>query len=299
MATLSMKELLEAGVHFGHQTRRWNPKMKRYIYGARNGIYIVDLHQTLKLYEEAHKFIQDVAVGGGKVLFVGTKKQAQDAIKEAAERSRQYYINNRWLGGMLTNFRTMRERVGRMMELGKMEADGTMARLTKKEAAILLEEKDKLERNLGGIKDMVRLPDVLVVIDCKKEHLGIAEARRLEIPIIALVDTNCDPDEIDYVIPGNDDAIRAIKLVCNKLADAVIEVTQSPEDEVIEEVGSEIEVPDGEDKPDVDNMVQVEPMIVEVPMEPSDSLIQSGEDDIYTRMADEAVVVPATEDNGS
>src|SRR5438105_4353709 len=217
-----MKELLEAGVHFGHQTRRWNPKMKRYIYGARNGIYIIDLHQTLKLYEEAQKFVQEVVAGpdgkgNGRVLFVGTKKQAQDAIAESAIRCRQYFINQRWLGGMLTNFRTIRDRVKRLDELNLMEANGTLARLTKKEAAILTEEKDKLERNLGGIKTMPSLPDVLVVIDCKKEHIAMAEARRLEIPIVALVDTNCDPDEVDYVIPGNDDAIRAIKLVCSKI----------------------------------------------------------------------------------
>ena len=213
MASLSMKELLEAGVHFGHQTRRWNPKMKRYIYGARNGIYIVDLHQTLKLFDEAQRKLQEIVADGGKVLFVGTKKQAQDAISESALRCRQYYVNQRWLGGMLTNFSTIRGRVKRLAELNDMQANGTFDRMTKKEAALLTEERDKLERYLGGIKDMPQLPECLVIVDCKKEHIAIAEARRLEIPIVALVDTNCDPDEIDYVIPGNDDAIRAIKLI--------------------------------------------------------------------------------------
>ncbi len=258
MASLSMKELLEAGVHFGHQTRRWNPKMKRYIYGARNGIYIVDLHQTLKLFDEAQKFVQETVQSGGKVLFVGTKKQAQDAIAESAERCREYYVNSRWLGGMLTNFRTIRDRIKRLAEINEMQDKGILARLTKKESTILLEERDKLERYLGGIKTMPRLPDCLIIIDLKKEHIAVDEARRLEIPIVALVDTNCDPDLVDYVIPGNDDAIRAIKLVAGKLADAIAEIKQPQWD--AEEALKNPPVTDmeaemsGADKPDVDSL---------------------------------------------
>jgi small subunit ribosomal protein S2 len=226
-----MKDLLEAGVHFGHQTRRWNPKMKRYIYGSRNGIYIIDLHQSLKLFDDAQKFVQDIVLDGGTVLFVGTKKQAADAVQEAAARSRQYFVNSRWLGGMLTNFRTIQSRIGRLRELEGMERDGTFLKLTKKEAALLTEEKDKLERVLGGIKDMPRIPSILFIVDLKKEHIAVAEAKSLGIPIVAIVDTNCDPDEVDYVIPGNDDAIRAIKLITNKIADAIIEVKQHEWDE--------------------------------------------------------------------
>ena len=287
MAGLSMKELLEAGVHFGHQTRRWNPKMKRYIYGARNGIYIVDLHQTLKLYEDAQKFVQETVANGGKVLFVGTKKQAQDAISEAAIRSRQYFINQRWLGGMLTNFRTIRDRVKRLAELNLMDENGTLARLTKKEAAIINEERDKLERYLGGIKDMTSLPDVLVIIDCKKEHLAIAEAKRLEIPIVALVDTNCDPDEIDYVIPGNDDAIRAIKLVCGKLAEAIAEVKQAEWDEEEAANAPPVEfVPDGLDKPDADAIADVHEFTAP-PADVEDAVVPPGVQDEYSKMAEE------------
>jgi small subunit ribosomal protein S2 len=226
-----MKDLLEAGVHFGHQTRRWNPKMKRYIYGSRNGIYIIDLHQSLKLFDDAQKFIQDIVTGGGTVLFVGTKKQASDAVAEAALRSRQYFVNSRWLGGMLTNFRTIQSRIARLRDLEMMERDGTFLKLTKKEAAILTEEKDRLERFLGGIKDMPRLPAALFIVDTKKEHIAVKEARSLGIPIVAIVDTNCDPDEVDYIIPGNDDAIRAIKLISNKIADAIIEIKQPEWDE--------------------------------------------------------------------
>jgi small subunit ribosomal protein S2 len=231
MASIAMKDLLEAGVHFGHQTRRWNPKMKRYIYGSRNGIYIIDLHQSLKLFDEAQKFVQDIVLGGGTVLFVGTKKQAADAVQEAATRSRQYFVNSRWLGGMMTNFRTIQSRIARLRDLEMMERDGTFLKLTKKEAALLTEEKDRLERFLGGIKDMPRLPAALFIVDLKKEHIAVAEARSLGIPIVAIVDTNCDPDEVDYVIPGNDDAIRAIKLISNKIADAIIEVKQHEWDE--------------------------------------------------------------------
>jgi small subunit ribosomal protein S2 len=233
MASIAMKDLLEAGVHFGHQTRRWNPKMKRYIYGSRNGIYIIDLHQSLKLFDDAQNFIQRIVLDGGSILFVGTKKQASDAVQEAAVRSRQYFVNTRWLGGMLTNFTTIRSRIGRLRELNDMEADGTFLKLTKKEAALLAEERDKLERYLGGIKDMVRIPSALFVVDLKKEHTAVKEARSLGIPIVAIVDTNCDPDDVDYIIPGNDDAIRAIKLITNKIADAIIEVKQHEWDDEV------------------------------------------------------------------
>jgi len=237
-----MKDLLEAGVHFGHQTRRWNPKMKRYIYGSRNGIYIIDLHQSLKLFDDAQKFVQDTVLSGGTILFVGTKKQASDAVQEAALRSRQYFVNARWLGGMLTNFRTIQLRIARLRELEMMERDGTFLKLTKKEAAILTEEKDRLERFLGGIKDMPRLPAALFIVDTKKEHIAVEEARSLGIPIVAIVDTNCDPDEVDYIIPGNDDAIRAIKLISNKIADAIIEVKQHEWDEQGLEPGQQVPV---------------------------------------------------------
>ncbi len=233
MSALAMKDLLEAGVHFGHQTRRWNPRMKRYIYGGRNGIYIIDLHQTLKLFDEAYEFIKQVATDNGTVLFVGTKKQAQDAVAEAAKRSRQYFVNSRWLGGMLTNYRTITTRIMRLREIEKMDADGILESLPKKEAARLREERDQLERYLGGIKDMPGLPSALFIIDLKKERIAVQEARKLGIPIVAIVDTNCDPEEVDYVIPGNDDAIRAIKLITNKIADAIIEA-KGPEWEIVQ-----------------------------------------------------------------
>jgi small subunit ribosomal protein S2 len=229
-----MKDLLEAGVHFGHQTRRWNPKMKRYIYGGRNGIYIIDLHQTLKLFDEAYDFVKEIAANNGTLLFVGTKKQAQEAVADAAKRSRQYFVNSRWLGGMLTNYRTILTRIARLRELEKMDADGILDSLPKKEAAMRREERDRLERYLGGIKDMPGLPAALFIIDLKKERIAVQEARKLSIPIIAIVDTNCDPDEVDYVIPGNDDAIRAIKLMTSKIADAIIEA-KGPEWEVRED----------------------------------------------------------------
>ncbi len=221
-----MKELLEAGVHFGHRTNRWNPKMKRYIYGGRNGIYIIDLHQTLKLFEEARSFIQQVATEDKPILFVGTKKQAQDAVEEAARKCRQYWVNQRWLGGMLTNYRTIKDRIARLNELTTLDAEGGFDKLTKKEASLLREEKERLERYLGGIKDMPELPGAIFIVDLKKERIALAEARKLEIPVVAIVDTNCDPDEVDWVIPGNDDAIRAIKLMCQKMSEAVVEVKQ-------------------------------------------------------------------------
>ena len=242
-----MKVLLEAGVHFGHRTHRWNPKMKRYIYGGRNGIYIIDLHQTLKLFEDAREFIQEVASSGDPILFVGTKKQAQESVESAAKQCAMYYVNQRWLGGMLTNYRTIQTRIGRLRELEKMETDGTLEALTKKEAAKLREQRDKLERYLGGIKDMPKMPGAIFIVDLKKERIALLEARKLQIPVVAIVDTNCDPDEVDYVIPGNDDAIRAIKLISSKLAEAILEVRPLPEVEEIEEE-PEASEPEGEDE---------------------------------------------------
>jgi len=226
---ISMKQLLEAGVHFGHQTRRWNPKMAPYIFTERNGIYIIDLQRTVKKIEEAYNFIRDTAREGGKILFVGTKKQAQEAVKEEAERCEMFYVNVRWLGGTLTNFQTIRHRIERLKELEKMENDGTFELLPKKEVAQLRNEREKLQRFLGGIKEMKELPDAMFVIDPRKERIAVAEGRRLGIPIVAIVDTNCDPDEVDYVIPGNDDAIRAVRLLTSKIADAVIEGVQGQE----------------------------------------------------------------------
>ncbi len=226
MAVVSMKQLLEAGVHFGHQTRRWNPKMAEYIFTERNGIYIIDLQKTVKKIEEAYLFIRDVAAEGGNVLFVGTKKQAQDAIKEEALRSEMYYVNVRWLGGMLTNFKTIKKSIQKLHNLNKMAEDGTFDLLPKKEVAALQKEMADLEKNLGGIKDMKGLPSAIFIVDPKKEKNAVDEARKLGIPIVAIVDTNCDPDEVDYVIPGNDDAIRAIKLIAATLADAIIEGKQ-------------------------------------------------------------------------
>ena len=226
MSVVSMKQLLEAGVHFGHQTRRWNPKMAPYIYTERNGIYIIDLQKTVKKLEEAYNFVRECSANGGYVLFVGTKKQAQDAIKEEAARCGGYYVNARWLGGMLTNFRTMRTRIDRLAQLRKMEADGTFAMLPKKEVIKHQGEIEKLEKYLGGVKEMKKIPAALFIVDPRKERNAIAEARKLNIPIVAIVDTNCDPDEIDYVIPGNDDAIRAIRLIASAMASAVIEGRQ-------------------------------------------------------------------------
>ena len=226
MAVVSMKQLLEAGVHFGHQTRRWNPKMAPYIYTERNGIYIIDLQKTVKKLEEAYNFVRDLSANGGNVLFVGTKKQAQDAIREEAARCGGYYVNARWLGGMLTNFRTMRTRIDRLAQLRKMEEDGTFAMLPKKEVIKHQAEIEKLEKYLGGVKEMKKLPAALFIVDPRKERNAIAEARKLNIPIVAIVDTNCDPDEIDYVIPGNDDAIRAIRLIASAMANAAIEGRQ-------------------------------------------------------------------------
>ncbi len=248
MPSITMKELLEAGVHFGHRTHRWNPKMKRYIYGGRNGIYIIDLHQTLKLFEDARQFIQDVVGEGGDVLFVGTKKQAQEAIDTSARACGMYFVNHRWLGGMLTNFSTIKTRITRLRDLNLMEEEGKLELLTKKEAAKLREERDKLERVVGGIKDMPKLPSAIFIVDLKKERIALLEARKLEIPIVAIVDTNCDPDEVDYVIPGNDDAIRAIKLIAGKISEAIVEIKGPVEVEEEEEPETEDELDESEDK---------------------------------------------------
>ena len=226
MSVISMKQLLEAGVHFGHQTRRWNPKMAEYIYTERNGIYIIDLQKSVGKVDEAYNAIYDVAAQGGSILFVGTKKQAQEAVKTEAERCGMYYVNERWLGGMLTNFKTIQSRINRLKEIEAMEADGTFDVLPKKEVIQLKKEQEKLEKNLGGIKNMKRIPDAIFIVDPKKEAICVQEALILGIPLIGIVDTNCDPEEIDYVIPGNDDAIRAVKLIVSKMADAVIAANQ-------------------------------------------------------------------------
>lgn len=240
MSVISMKQLLEAGVHFGHQTRRWNPKMAPYIYTERNGIYIIDLQQSVGMVDDAYNAVADVVANGGSVLFVGTKKQAQDAIKAEAERCGMFYVNERWLGGMLTNFKTIRSRIERLKEIEAMEADGTFEVLPKKEVLALRKEWGKLERNLGGIKEMKRLPDAIFVVDPKKERICVQEAHILGIPLIGICDTNCDPEELDYIIPGNDDAIRAVKLILSKMADAVIEAKQGEAGEEAEE-GFEVE----------------------------------------------------------
>ncbi|MEN9406385.1 MAG: ribosomal protein [Bacillota bacterium] len=231
MAVVTMKQLLEAGVHFGHQTRRWNPKMSKYIFTERKGIYIIDLQRTVKLLDQAYYFVRDLTAKGGKILFVGTKKQAQEAMQEEALRSESFYVNHRWLGGTLTNFNTIRRRIDYLHKLEAMEEEGSFAMLPKKEVVLLKKEQQKLTKFLGGIRQMKRLPDALFVIDPRKERIAIAEACKLKIPIIAVIDTNCDPDEIDYAIPGNDDAIRAVRLFASKIADAVLLGKQSQEEE--------------------------------------------------------------------
>ncbi len=246
MAVVSMKQLLEAGVHFGHQTRRWNPKMAPYIYMERNGIYIIDLAKTVKKLEEAYNFVRELSENGGTLLFVGTKKQAQDAMREEAERVGMYYVNARWLGGMLTNFKTMRTRIDRLAQLKRMQEDGTFDMLPKKEVMKHLGEMAKLEKYLGGVKEMNRLPSALFIVDPRKERNAIAEARKLGIPIVAIVDTNCDPDEIDYVIPGNDDAIRAIRLIASTMANAIQEGRQGEDAEAAK---AEAEAGAGEEAP--------------------------------------------------
>ncbi len=237
---ISMKQLLEAGVHFGHQTRRWNPKMAEYIFTERNGIYIIDLQKTVKKIEEAYYFVRDIAASGESILFVGTKKQAQDSIKEEAQRSGMYYVNARWLGGMMTNFKTIQKRINRLAQINKMEEDATFDLLPKKEVIKLRAERDKLEKYLGGIKDMKQLPGALFVVDPRKEKIAVSEAKKLDIPVVAIVDTNCDPDEVDYVIPGNDDAIRAVKLIASTMANAILEGKQGEQlTDVAEEVAEE------------------------------------------------------------
>jgi len=236
MSVISMKQLLEAGVHFGHQTRRWNPKMAQYIFTERNGIYIIDLQKTVKKIEEAYKFVKEVAETGKPILFVGTKKQAQDAIKEEADRCNMFYVNERWLGGMLTNYKTIKNRIEKLRELEKMEEDGTFNVLPKKEVIKLRHEKEKLEKYLNGIKDMPELPGALFIVDPRKEKIAIQEAHRLGIPVVAIVDTNCDPEEVDYAIPGNDDAIRAVKLITSTIGNAIIEGKQGVQEEVEVEV---------------------------------------------------------------
>ena len=222
MSVVTMKQLLEAGVHFGHQTRRWNPKMEEYIFTERNGIYIIDLQKTVNLIDTAYNYMKDVAADGGVVLFVGTKKQAQDSIEEEATRAGQYYVNHRWLGGTLTNWKTIQSRIARLKELKKMAEDGTFDVLPKKEVAVLTKQREKLERFLGGIEDMPKIPDVMFIVDPHKEQIAVKEAQKLHIPIVAMVDTNTDPDDIDYVIPSNDDAIRAVRLITSKMADAIV-----------------------------------------------------------------------------
>jgi len=251
MPVISMKQLLEAGVHFGHQTRRWNPKMGEYIFTERNGIYIIDLQKTVRKAEDAYMFIRNVAMEGGTVLFVGTKKQAQDSIREEAQRCGMFYINNRWLGGTLTNFKTIEKRLERLEELNQMESNGTFNVLPKKEVAKLKLEMEKLEKNLGGIRGMKKQPSCMFVVDPKKEHIAVLEARRLKIPIVGIVDTNCDPDEVDYIIPGNDDAIRAVKLIAGAMADAIIEGNQ----------GEQIDLPSDDSSTELE--IQVEEVAVD------------------------------------
>ena len=240
MSVISMKQLLEAGVHFGHQTRRWNPKMAPYIYTERNGIYIIDLQKSVGMVDDAYNAIKDIVADGGTILFVGTKKQAQDAIKAEAERCGMFYVNERWLGGMLTNFKTIETRIGRLKAIEKMSEDGTFEVLPKKEVIQIKKEWEKLEKNLGGIKEMKRIPDAIFIVDPKKERICVQEAHILGIPLIGIADTNCDPEELDYVIPGNDDAIRAVKLIVSKMADAVIEAKQGT-DAPVEEAEAEAE----------------------------------------------------------
>lgn len=250
LAVVTMKQLLESGVHFGHQTRRWNPKMKPYIFTERNGIYIIDLQKTVRKMEEAYNFVRDTVMNGGTVLFVGTKKQAQNTIKDEAERCGMFYVNHRWLGGMLTNFQTIKSRIQRLKQLEEMEYDGSMRLLPKKEVMQLRKELDKLQRFLGGIREMKELPSVVFVVDPRKEQIAVREARKLDIPVVAIVDTNCDPEEIDYVIPGNDDAIRAVRLLTSKIADAVIEGREGRQDADVDdaEAGDESGVAEEEEE---------------------------------------------------
>ena len=265
MAVVAMKQLLEAGVHFGHQTRRWDPKMAEYIFQARNGIHIIDLQKTSKKLDEAYAFLKEQSEEGKTILFVGTKKQAQECVKEAAEKCGMYYVNQRWLGGTLTNFETIRKRIGRLKELETMQEDGTFDVLPKKEVILLKKEMEKLEKNLGGIKEMEELPGVMFIVDPKKERIGILEARKLGIPVIGLIDTNCNPEDVDYPIPGNDDAIRAVKLIADCMANAVIEGRQgeSMEEETAEEGKEEQESPKNEETEGTEEAKSIEEVVVE------------------------------------
>lgn len=263
MAVVAMKQLLEAGVHFGHQTRRWDPKMAEYIFQARNGIHIIDLQKTSKKLDEAYEFLKGQAAEGKTVLFVGTKKQAQDCMKEAAEKCGMYYVNQRWLGGTLTNFETIRKRIKRLTELETMQEDGTFEVLPKKEVILLKKEMEKLEKNLGGIKEMTEIPGVMFIVDPKKERIGILEARKLGIPVVGLVDTNCNPEDVDYAIPGNDDAIRAVKLIADCMANAVIEAKQGESMEAVENVNEEI----GTEPTDMEEVVAEQAMAEETQKE--------------------------------
>ncbi len=255
MAVISMKQLLEAGVHFGHQTRRWNPKMEEYIFTERNGIYIIDLQKTVKLIDTAYNYMKDVAANDGVALFVGTKKQAQDAIEEEATRAGQYYVNHRWLGGTLTNWKTIQKRIKRLKEIKAMEEDGTFEVLPKKEVALLIKERDRLQKFLGGIEDMPRIPDVMFIVDPHKEQIAVKEAQKLHIPIVAMVDTNADPDEIDVKIPSNDDAIRAVRLITSKMADAIIEGRQGEDDAPVSE--ETFQAANGEEVESIEEIVEV------------------------------------------
>ena len=250
MSVISMKQLLEAGVHFGHQTRRWNPKMREYIFTERNGIYIIDLQKTVKKIDEAYAFVRDIAANDGTVLFVGTKKQAQESIEQAAKRCEMFYVNQRWLGGLLTNFKTIQTRIAKLNQINKMEADGDFDLLPKKEVVQLCALREKLMKNLSGIKDMKKLPSCMFVVDPRKEHIAVLEARNLGIPVVAIVDTNCDPDDADYVIPGNDDAIRAVKLIASKIADAVLEGKQGVQ---MTDASVDASMPAAEEAEEVDN----------------------------------------------
>ena len=285
MAVVAMKQLLEAGVHFGHQTRRWDPKMAEYIFQARNGIHIIDLQKTSKKLDEAYGFLKEQAEQGKTVLFVGTKKQAQECVKEAAEKCGMYYVNQRWLGGTLTNFESIRKRIGRLLELEKMQEDGTFEVLPKKEVILLKKEMEKLEKNLGGIKEMNELPGVMFIVDPKKERIGILEARKLGIPVIGLVDTNCNPEEVDYAIPGNDDAIRAVKLITDCMANAVIEGRQGESMESVEEAMEE-------------QNVQTEPTDMEEVVEKAEETVEAKkpeetvQEEAKTENKEEAVAEP-------
>ena len=250
MSVISMKQLLEAGVHFGHQTRRWNPKMREYIFTERNGIYIIDLQKTVKKIDEAYNFVRDIAMNDGTVLFVGTKKQAQESIEQEAKRCEMFYVNQRWLGGLLTNFKTIQTRIAKLNQINKMEADGDFDLLPKKEVVQLCALREKLMKNLSGIKDMKKLPSCMFVVDPRKEHIAVLEARNLGIPVVAIVDTNCDPDDADYVIPGNDDAIRAVKLIASKIADAVLEGKQGVQ---MTDASVDASMPAAEEAEEVDN----------------------------------------------